>query len=304
MSEPIVVVVGGPSPSVKDRGVPADELRPVQVLTGNTLQSVENFPVPKGQGVSNIAAFDEFLLWTSGSELLFGTPDIHRLLDIPGLDDIHEITVCDNQILVANTSADEVIVLDRRTHELTERLSPSHKGTHHLNQAFVGLDGARHALVHHIEGRELRKRLAGRILKMQGDGGVINLETGELHHLRLTAPHSVRLIDDKFWILDSGRARIVVLDKNWQEVESIQVGGWGRGAALSKDGQTLWVGLSPLRPRYRGFVEGQEIETPTIAAVDIASRAIRQSFTVRGVDQINGVHLVANRNLVVGCRPA
>ncbi len=297
MSEDALIVVGGPAVSEKDRLVSVDSLRPVQVLGGDKFTALDGFSLPTNSGMSNLVSVDGQLIWSSGDDLLVGSRHQHRSLPVADLADVHEITIEDQHILIANTRADEAIVLDRTSLKVIERLRPRNEGIHHLNQAFVGLDGFRYALVHHLERRQLRKRVAGRLLKVQGDGGVINLDTGELHDLRLTAPHSARLINGQTWILDSGRARVLIYDNKWLSLDKIALAGWGRGAAVSADGQILWVGLSPLRPRYQGFVEGPSIPRPAIVAIDITTRHVIQTVPVEGVDQINGVHLINRTQL-------
>lgn len=283
----MIVVAGGPARHPGDRSTPPDRLTPVLALRGASLVPVEGFVPVEGRGVSNMAAVGDEVWWTSGADLLRGP---HGVPVLPGpWVDVHELTVDGDQLLMANSGQEEVVVVD------TSGSAPAEKGRDriaegilHLNQVFVGLDGHRYGLVHHVGGRQLTRRIAGRLLKQQGDGGVIRLDDGHRVPLRLTAPHSARRVGDEMWVADSGRSRVVRYDVEWNVTGSFPVAGWGRGACVIDS--VYWIGLSPLRPRYRGFVEGRAVTAPELQAIDIESRTVVDRFELDGIDQVNGVH--------------
>lgn len=279
----MIVVSGGPSQHEADRSVDDSSLRPVQALVGDGFVSLERFIPQLGRGVSNMVEADGEIWWTDGTDLHVDDAAI----EIDALDDVHELATDGSKLLVANTGAEECLVLQRSSREVIERFRVG-DSTLHLNQVFVGLDGRRMGLVHHVEGRQISKRVAGRLLKIQGDGGVIELDTGRRRSLRLTAPHSARIVGDEMWIADSGRARILRYDERWQLLGSIPTAGWGRGAVVA--GTTFWLGLSPLRPRYRGFVEGPAVDRPEVHAFDVESHSVVAHYVLEGIDQVNGVH--------------
>ena len=78
----------------------------------------------------------------------------------------------------------------------------------HCNQIFQGYDDQIYALVHHANGKQLLQKVAKKILKLQGDGGIINLTTGQSFNLKLSAPHNVRKISEDYWIFSSGDSKI------------------------------------------------------------------------------------------------
>ncbi len=285
----MIVVVGGTASHRDDRRIDPAALRPIQAVRDGNMLPVTKFPCPPGRGVSNVVDAGGFLIWSSGDDLMRTELDgATRSLPVDDLSDVHELTLVDDAVLIANTGRDEVVAFDPNAEAVIGR----HRlgvGPYHLNQAFAGLDGGRYGLVHHVSGRQLHRRVSGRLLKMQGDGGVISLDDGTAIPLRLTAPHSARTVGGELWILDSGRARIVRYDERWRECGTIGLSGWGRGAVLDAH-RRLWVGVSPLRPRYRGFVHGGAVERPAIEVIDTEVCAVVERFEVGAMDQISGVH--------------
>lgn len=283
----MLVVTGGSAKHPEDRRVDPQRMRAVQALGSNGFDAVAGFSPGAAEGVSNLAVVGSDIWWSTGADLRIGPTGAP--VHVASLDDVHELTVTGACVLLANTGREEVVEVDTERLEVTRRYRIA-EGILHMNQVFDGLDGRRYALVHHVTGRQFRRRVAGRLLKVQGDGGVIDLERGTPIPLRLTAPHSARLVEGEVWIADSGRARVVRYDEDWKPVGSFPTTGWGRGAGVV-DG-TYWLGLSPLRPRYRGFVDGIAITRPEVHAIDIRTLAPVERFVMDGIDKINGLHVV------------
>ena len=98
----------------------------------------------------------------------------------------------------------------------------------HANQIVRGLDGRLYVLVHHVDGKQIVKYVAQRLVKMQGNGGVIELETGRPVPLSLSGPHSIEVVGpDEQWICDSRAGVLRVYDRDWREQCADPVRGLG-----------------------------------------------------------------------------
>lgn len=280
----MIVVAGGPTRHLDDRTVDAGSLVPLQGLGPDGFCKVVGFDVGAGVGVSNLALVGSDIWWSDGSDVRVGPEGLG--VEVADLADVHELTAVNGRLALANTGRDEVVFVDPLARAETARERPG-DGRLHLNQAFEGLDGRPFALVHHVHGRQLVNRVKGRLLKVQGDGGLIALDGHHPVPLRLTAPHSARLVGGEVWIADSGRARVVRYDEHWVEIGSFPTAGWGRGAVVA-DG-FYWLGLSPLRPRYRGFVDGPAVDQPEVHVFDVRTQELVDRYSIDGIDQINGV---------------
>src|SRR5207244_847381 len=100
----------------------------------------------------------------------------------------------DGTLWIANTGRDEAVAFDLATEKVVDRMpvrsvrgseaaEPRAPGAgetvdrFHANQITRALDGKLYVLVHHVDGKQLVKYVAQRLVKMQGNGGVIELAT-------------------------------------------------------------------------------------------------------------------------------
>ncbi|MGO9598647.1 MAG: TIGR03032 family protein [Isosphaeraceae bacterium] len=77
-------------------------------------------------------------------------------------------------------------------------------------------------------------------------GCVIDVQSNETAIRGLAMPHSPRIYEGRFWLLDSGRGRLVLADLARGAVETVaELPGYARGLAMF--GSLAFVGLSKLR---------------------------------------------------------
>ncbi len=278
-SETALIVLGSLAQHEHDRVHTEDSLRPVQVLRTDHFEPLDvQWPSPLGASTGI-----EF----NGGVALSSQNTIHMAdVVLTGLSDVHELTVDDASLWVPNTGNNELLKVSSNG-DIEHR--PVGAGYHHCNQVFRCVAGRRWVLVHHVHGRQLLRRVAGRVLKSQGDGGLLSLDRMENQELRLAAPHSARVVGDENWILDSGRAVVRRYAADWTELGQIPVGGWGRGAHVTPDQSYVYVGLSPLRRRYQSISQATAVETPEVHVIDVQTQTVVEKWPVDGIDQINGL---------------
>jgi hypothetical protein len=274
-----LMVLGSLSNDEHDRLDSEDSLRPVQVLRSGQFDPLD-VDWPSDLGASTGVPFN-------GGVALASQSTIHmRDAILTGLHDVHELSVDRDSLWIPNTGSNELLSVsisgDVERHYLGS-------GYHHCNQVFRCAAGARWGLVHHIHGRQLLRRVAGRILKSQGDGGLLSLDHEDNIELRLAAPHSARVINGENWILDSGRAVVRRYSADWTELGQIALGGWGRGAQVTLDEAFMYVGLSPLRRRYQSVSQVSAIRKPEVHVIDVERQEVVERLPVDGIDQINGL---------------
>jgi uncharacterized protein (TIGR03032 family) len=103
-------------------------------------------------------------------------------------------------------------------------------------------------------------------------GIVIDVEKNAVVASGLTRPHSVRLFDDKLYVLDSGLGAVLLIDPEAQKSETVaMLPGFTRG--LRRHGKVLFVGLSTLRvsamPLHLPLEAREETLFAGIAALDL-----------------------------------
>jgi hypothetical protein len=262
-------------------------------------------------GVSAFAFIDENDI---GAPIYYSTGDNLQELDVCAgvisdrtpccLIDVHELSVVQGRIAIANTGRDEALiyspvsgamerrVLDsyRRDETADERDSSMAIDRFHLNQVFEGISGEAWGLVHHVRGQQRLRNVFGKILKAHGDGGVINLDSGLCIDLGLHAPHSVRIINGEYWLMNSGSMSVCVYSRDWTLVRHFSSMGWGRGLAVF--GASAYVGISPIRRRYRS-VNGNSISQPHIEVVNVVDGSSVSQGTLRHIEQVNNVYSVS-----------
>ena len=108
------------------------------------------------------------------------------------------------------------------------------------------------------------------------DGGcVVDVPSGEVVATGLSMPHSPRLHDGRLWVLDSGRGRLVTIDRESGAAETvIELPGYTRGLAFA--GRYALVGLSKIR------------ETAVFGGVPVAEKYPDRPCGVAVVDTVAG----------------
>lgn len=301
-----LVVTGSLQAKVEDRSHQRNEIAPVSIVTTSGVAPV-NFFQDKGElGVSSFVFWDaETVYYSTGLDLfrLQLSTGVQESIEVANLIDVHEMTRVGDLLWLSNTGSDELIAVHPTDGNRVERtplapFRPNHNPSDqsidrfHTNQVFEGPDNSLFALVHHASGRQLLKRIRSRLLKSHGDGGVIDLVNRESIELALTAPHSATRVGDGWWICDSGKAELGVFSHSWDRVATIPTSGWGRGASLSADGTVLFVGLSPIRTRYRSTISTPQVTEAAVEAFDVASRSALAVETIPNIEQVNNVYLV------------
>jgi hypothetical protein len=134
-------------------------------------------------------------------------------------------------------------------------------------------------------------RIAKKLIKKQGDGGVVDLISGRGVQLWLKAPHTVRIVNGAYWVFDSGNMTMNVYDRDWRLQRRIPTAGWGRGADLSGDVRRYYAGISEKRKRYQEKGDdsgGNMVQVFSAADGDCVGRIP----IVSGIEQINNVYTI------------
>ena len=304
-----LVLVGTMFPSADDRELPRAALRPVQIVGPDGRVPVPYFDVWGERGPTAMAFTVGRVIVTTGDDLwsvdlATGDADRCRVVD---LRDVHEMQIDDGVLWIANTGRDELVAVDPTAGTEVERVSlagfrlehvaaadEDTVDTFHANQVFTTLAGERAVLVHHVTGRQRLRRVAERLLKKQGDGGVVEIASGRRHRLGLRGPHTVRLHDSLHWLFDSGAASLNAYDVAWRSVDRIGLRGWGRGAAVSTELGLMYAGISKTRTRYLGLFPAAMTRVPNlIQIVDLHARAVVSDIVLDDVEQVSNLYLVA-----------
>jgi hypothetical protein len=265
-----LIVFGAPNANINDRFLSRDEVITVQYLNSEMeFKSIPYFSSIGKFGISSIC-------WEEGNPLvIFYTTGVElyrlelrtgecKMLPISYLRDVHEIVVYDDIVWLSNTYYDELVGFSLSENKEVRRiklngcqnnieeiinrqeiiLEENHKSKFHTNQVFKAYDDELYALVHHVDGKQLIRRVAQKLLKNQGNGGVLNLANGKTQRLKLKAPHTVRLIKGNYWIFDSGHAQLNVYNKDWELIKEISMAGWGRGGLFYINENLFFAGFS------------------------------------------------------------
>lgn len=155
------------------------------------------------------------------------------------------------------------------------------------------MDGELYTLVHHTSGRQLIT-LANKLIKRQGGGGVIGLQSGRRIQLGLKAPHSVRIVGDKYWVCDSGRRTISIYNNEWELQNRLPSNGWGRGADVSNETGFFYLGISATRKRYRDRERSSAVNMVQVFRINDGT-PVGEIVVPRGVEQINNVYIIPRR---------
>lgn len=315
-----IVILGSLNAKEEDRNLCKEDLRSVQLISRDGNCQVNFFNDFGSLGISSLAwsTDDEAkLIFTTGSNLYclnLETQSVSELA-IPDLRDIHEIVYVKSNLYIANTGYDEIICYSPEKHEVISRISLSKfraltsnnninnieenkKDTFHCNQFFKGLEGDDYALVHNVSGKQGLRRIADKIIKMQGNGGVINLTKNEPIVLDLKGPHTARILNEEIWICDSGNSMIKIYNNLWKKTEEIRTRGWGRGAVFDLESDTYFVGISALRKRYLSQIISQidgnvNLSKNYVQEISISKRVETHLHEIESIEQINNVYLLS-----------
>ena len=236
-------------------------------------------------------------------------------LAIEGVVDSHEVTEIDGTLWIANTGRDEAVAFDLATEAVARRVPVRAARTaragetvdkFHANQVVRALDGKLYVLVHHVDGKQIVKYVAQRLVKMQGNGGVIELETGRPVPLSLSGPHSIEAVGpDEQWICDSRAGVLRVYDRDWREQAQIPCAGWGRGVSVSPASGRVYVGISSIRKRYLQVIPTSQHSQNMVQAFDVAGRTLIGETLVPNLETINNVYVVSRETgRAIGARVA
>lgn len=319
-----VLVVGSLNANPDDRSITRNDIVSVQMLDEHA--NLHPLPFFNGWGELGVSSMtwrqSEPEIWYCTTGIGLRILDLRtgqlRDIDIPKTRGIHEIAFVGDVLWLSNTYFDEIIAFDPHTETVLERLhlsplrsEPEHVdeasvdaddiqrvNKFHCNQVFETYEGELYALVHHVSGEQLIKRIAQKLIKSQGNGGVLDVRTGKRFRLALKAPHSVRKINNQYWIFDSGHMQINVYDRSWKLVAEIPTCGWGRGGDRSKSLEVYYAGISAGRKRYAnalklrtGNAAGSEIGN-TVQFFDIATHSVLHQLHIPNVEQINNIYTV------------
>lgn len=318
-----LVVLGAQNANVDDRFLDRKEIKTVQYFEEGKFHELTFFHDFGSLGVPSLC-WDKhnknILYFTTGDELyeLDFTTKRCQKLNLQFLRDVHEIDCIDGKIWLSNTYYDELVAFDieSKSEWKRTRLQPKdangenrldvsgrgefkfkegQKNKFHTNQVFKGYDGSLYALIHHINGEQLFHRVAQKLIKKQGNGGVLNLANGKTHKLSLKAPHSVRLINNEYWVFDSGHAQLNVYNQAWEMTREIPMAGWGRGGVYHTEEKRFYAGVSAKRKRYLSFNE--ENKQKNLVQVFSANYNIVDEFEVPNVEQVNNLYFLDKEQL-------
>ncbi len=306
-----VLMLGSLNAHVADRTLKKSDLISAQLFENNSITPLHYFNEWSESGLSSMDWIPEqpnFLYITTGSDLikLDLVKKTKEELPIDKVKDIHEIKFIDRTLWLSNTGYDEAIAYDINKKQIIERVPLSQFKTNsiqlkenitsvdkfHCNQIFQGYDDQIYALVHHANGKQLLQKVAKKILKLQGDGGIINLTTGQSFNLKLSAPHNVRKISEDYWIFSSGDSKIKLFDRNWEYIKTIPASGWARGADLDKN--KLFCGISAPRKRYLEKMKPYSNKNNLIEIFDVKNHIQIGNITIQNIEQINNLYVLSH----------
>lgn len=310
-----LLVVGSLNWNSADREVERSDLQTVQVLSNKGFEPIFFFDAWGELGVSSFSADPENRFrWFASTgndlveiDLLNGTITSHF---VNRLDDVHEMDFINGHLWISNTGRNEVVVYDVNNRCTVDRFLLNNGGKsnyrnsdieaediahYHVNQIFTDMAGEPCVLVHNTTGRQFFKRAAGKFIKSQGAGGIIELESRRVAKLNLKAPHNVRIVGDEYWICNSGHMLVSRFDANWKNVGEFPTKGFGRGVALNLQDNRIYIGTSKTRKRYLGmFPKGEEVPN-LIQAFSIGDQSLEYEVLVPNVEQVSNIYILDDR---------
>ena len=312
----IILIFGSMNANVDDRTISRSEVRTLQYIDPQlNIHTTDLFQSWGELGLSSMVFLPgstrQFFITTGRHIYLidFEADEVITLIDIPKLRGVHEISIIKNLLWISNTYYDEVISYDYQLKKVVKRLkltpdkiqamdeqkvNPEDTiriNKFHCNQIFEGFDGQEYLLVHHVTGEQIMKKVAQKLIKSQGGGGVLCMRTRKAHKLKMKAPHSVRLVNGQYWVFDSGHSELGIFDKNWQEIAKINLDGWGRGGCHLNHTNTFFSGISSPRRRYLKFLDAAPKKN-RVLAIDSQNKKIVHTLELNQVEQVNNLYHV------------
>lgn len=308
-----ILVIGSLNANPADREISRDNIRSMQLIDDKqNIISINYFNSWGDLGLSSLCWHnnDPYSLFLASSSEVFKFDlkgNNFRKLDIPNLTDIHEISMIGNMIWISNTKHDEIVSYDIVKNTIGERINLTDFKSNapedgeneedvevvdkfHCNLIFLGYEGDLYILVHHTSGRQLMKRIAQKFIKSQGNGGVVNIIKRKRHPLNFKAPHSVRKINNQYWVFDSGHFELKIYDKNWNFLRTMDTKGFGRGGDVDADRNIYYGGVSETRKRYLGLFPGGEAVPNMVQVFSIGDYKLLGSVKIPNIEQINNVY--------------
>ncbi len=313
-----LLVLGSQNSKKEDQKLTRSEVRPVQMLSRDgKLKEISFFNDWGKVGVSSIAWDERF----PGELFVSVNDEIRRLdvatnkyetLELGTIGDLHDIHFLGDKLWISNTEYDEAVAYDPVKHEVVRRVSLDEyrwkldsinndeevekvKDRFHCNQVFRDYNGDLCVLIHSIHGWLLYRVLFEMLVKKQGEGGIINLETKEVKELKLHSPHSVRKINGEYWIQDSSGLTTKIFDQNWNQTDTIETGGFGRGVDFSEEDNRVYIGLSATRKRYLRVIPTSEYHSNRIFITTIDERKKLDEISIPNIEQLDNVYILNER---------
>lgn len=321
-----LLVLGSLHAFPQDRRLERSRVRPVQIIMDGEVHRASCFDSWGEWGVISMAPHPQAsgILYLATETELFKV-DLARqhVVDygIPDLRDLHELTMVKDTLWLANTGLDQIVAFDIAREHVTKRVNLSAYGSSpkisshlvededdqrqlagdvkeeaerfHCNQVFEGFEGDRYVLVHYTLGNsQLLRRAARRLMGRQGNGGVVNVSTGESVHLGLKGPHTLRKVRGDYWVCDSGRSRISVFGPDWTQRGTISSRGWVRGAAASEALGLFYLGVSQFRRRYLALNPTVPQVPNMVQAISMQTGETLGELTLWGVERVTNVYVI------------
>lgn len=321
-----LLVLGSLHAFAQDRRLDRSGVRSLQVILDGEVGHAPFFDAWGEWGVVSFAWAPERpgkAYVATGSELLEVdlTKGRVRDLGVPDLHDVHELTLMGQMLWIANTGRDEIVAFDVARERVAGRVHLSAYGStpkivprpveddgpdrqlasdvreeserFHCNQVLKGFDGHYYALVHYALGdSQLIRRAARRLMGRQGNGGVIDLNDGRVVTLGLMGPHTLRKVDGRYRVCDSGRSAINVYDGDWTLRGKIPSQGWVRGADASERLGIYYVGISQFRRRYMALNPTARQTPNMVQAISIETGEPVGEIVLSGVERVTNVYVV------------
>jgi len=311
----VVMITGSLNCNKDDRYLSRKDIHPVQLLIDNKVIPVPFFDSWGEYGASSFAwdkDKNDYIYFTTGEtpykiDLLTKQ---YKSMNIDRLKDVHEIEIINGKLWLSNTGNDEAIAIDISKETVSKRVSlkmlkenneininvntkPELNKVEkfHCNQITTGYSGELWALVHHTSGEQIIRKVANKLIKNQGNGGVIDLNTGNFIDLKLKSPHSIRKIKSNYWVFDSGNSKAHIYSPSWELIKKVDTAGFARGADISKNG-VVCAGISETRKRYLNIIKGGKKVPNMLQFFSGLTADVIDEVEIPDIEQINNVYVI------------